>query len=90
MLCEHSRNPKTVLLGCTDQHIVAVSQANHVAVLSANPFANEAHDEWSQDGKRLDVSLRWLEVPIAKTELPLEVRKEASKNRGPFNVMALG
>ena len=77
-------------MGCTDQHIVAVSQANHVAVLSANPFANEAHDEWSQDGKRLDVSLRWLEVPIAKTELPLEVRKEASKNRGPFNVMALG
>lgn len=76
--------PGDVIVHYTDQHIVAVSQANNVAVPSANPFANEAHDEWSQDGKRIDVSLRWLEVPIAKTELPLEVRKEASKSRGPF------
>src|SRR5699024_9556049 len=36
------------------------------------------------EGKRIDVSLRWLEVPIAKTDIPLEVRKEAFWNKGPF------
>lgn len=76
--------PGDVIVHYTDQHIVAVSEANNVAVPSANPFVDELQDEWSEEGKRIDVTLRWLEIPIAKTDLPLDVRKEASKNRGPF------
>lgn len=76
--------PGDVIVHYTDQHIVAVSEANNVAIPSANPFAQEGQDRWSPDGKRIDVSLQWLEFPIAKTDLPLEVRKEASKHRGPF------
>ncbi|HEY4577576.1 MAG TPA: hypothetical protein VIG67_06950 [Yaniella sp.] len=78
--------PGDIIVHYADQHIVAVSEANNVAIPSANPFAQEGDDGWSQEGKRVDVSLRWLEVPIAKTDLPLDVRKEASKNRGPFQI----
>lgn len=76
--------PGDVIVHYTGQHIVAVSAANNVAIPSANPFADELQDEWNEEGKRIYVSLRWLEVPIAKTDIPLDVRKEASKNRGPF------
>lgn len=76
--------PGDVIVHYTDQHIVAVSEANNVAVPSANPFAGDFQDEWGQEGKRIDVSLQWLEFPIAKTDISLDVRKEASKNRGPF------
>jgi len=76
--------PGDIILHYTDQYIVAVSEANNVAIPSANPFVDNVQDGWGQEGKRIDVSLRWLEVPIAKTDIPLEVRKEAFWNKGPF------
>src|SRR5699024_2503716 len=76
--------PGDIILHYTDQYIVPVSEANIVAIPSANPFVDNVQDGWSQEGKRIDVSLRWLEVPIAKTNIPVEVRKEAFWNKGPF------
>jgi len=78
--------PGDIILHYTDQYIVAVSEANNVAIPSANPFVDEVEDEWGQEGKRIDVSLQRLEVPIAKTDIPLEARKEAYKNKGPFHL----
>src|SRR5699024_7001159 len=76
--------PGDIIVHDTDQHIVAVSEANNGAVPSANPFADELQDEWTEEGKRIDVSLRWLEAPIAKTDIALDARKEAATNMGPF------
>lgn len=77
--------PGDRILHYTGQHLVAVSEAINVAIPAANPFVDDTKEEWGEEGKRIDVSLRWLEVPIAKTDIPLEVRKEAYKNKGPFH-----
>src|SRR5699024_7438599 len=69
--------PGDIILHYTDQYIVAVSAANNVAIPLANTFGSNYQDGSVHKGKCIDLSLRWLEVAITKTEIPLEVRKEA-------------
>lgn len=65
------------------QQIVALSRVLTPASPAANPFADD-DNTWQLDGKQLNVDLTRLEVPINKSDIPLEVRKAASGPYQPF------
>lgn len=69
------------ILHFSDQHIVAISSALTGPSRAQNPYQN---DIWGRDGKQVMVDITWLEIPISKTEISLEVRQRAFYNKGPF------
>lgn len=74
--------PGDIILHYSNQHIVAISTALTSATLAKNPFKGD--DTWGQDGKQIAVDIHWLEVPIAKTDIPIEARIQGSADGGPF------
>lgn len=79
--------PGDIILHYSDQHIVAISTALTSASKAQNPYHDD--DTWVQDGKQITVDITWLEIPIAKDEIALDVRQRASRNQGPFQKSGL-
>ena len=77
-----SVEPGDTILHYSEQRIVAISTALTSAVASRNPFHDD--DAWMQEGKQINVDIDRLENPIAKDEIPLRIRQNASQDHGPF------
>ena len=73
-----------VVIHYSNQRIVALSTVQRCATPTAEPYDHASNSDWVTNGKQVKVSLTRLERPIRKDEIPLEIRREASKNRGPF------
>lgn len=71
-----------IIIHYSQQYIVAISTALTSAIPAKNPYADD--ETWIKDGKQITVDIHWLEVPIAKGEIPLTVRQAAYENQGPF------
>lgn len=74
--------PGDIILHYSNQHIVAISSVLTSATLAENPFKGDG--TWDKDGKQIAVDIHWLEVPIAKTDIPIEARIQGSIDGGPF------
>lgn len=64
------------------QQIVALSRVLTKATPARNPFPGD--ETWGDEGKQINVELTRLEVPINKTDIPIEVRKASSGKYQPF------
>lgn len=58
------------------QKIMAISHALAPTVPSRNPFVDDQN--WEEEGKQIHVVLASLEVPIPKTDIPIEAHQAAS------------
>ncbi|MDO4928451.1 MAG: hypothetical protein Q3976_05240 [Corynebacterium sp.] len=67
-----------------DQEIVAISKANSKAHPAKNPFSNSNSGGYIPRGKQIGVDLKHLNEPIAKANIPLNVRQAASGTYEPF------
>ena len=54
------------------------------ATPAVNPYEVAVGGQWGRAGKRIEVDVRRLEVPVPKEDIPLEARRDASGNQGPF------
>lgn len=75
--------PGDIILHYSHQCIVAISTALTEARPAPNPYPSESNP-WVTSGKRIEVEIHDLEVPIGKSEIPLDARKQAYENHGPF------
>lgn len=73
-----------VVIHYSDQKIVALSTVLTSATSALRPYDSTPGLDWVEEGKQIVVSLTRLEAPIRKDEIPLDIRREASKNHGPF------
>ena len=73
-----------VVIHYSDQKIVALSTVLISATPALRPYDSTPGSDWVEEGKQIVVSLTRLEAPIWKDEIPLDIRREASKNHGPF------
>lgn len=76
--------PGDAVIHYTAQEIVALSTILAGAVPAVNPYEVAVGGQWPSMGKRIEVDMSRLEVPIPKEDIPIKVRKASHVNKGPF------
>lgn len=69
----------------TGQYVVGVSSAAGPGRPTPKPYVDRPDKDWAEEGLQIPVDYHPLEAPVAKRDIPLEVRLRATTPAGPFS-----
>lgn len=69
----------------TAQHVVGISAATGRGRPTSKPYVDRSDEDWVEDGLQIPLEYLPLDDPVAKKDLPLDVRLRAKAPAGPFD-----
>lgn len=87
---QHWKNMELVEAGdtifhYTAQHVVGVSTATGRGRPTPKPYVDRSDEDWVEEGLQIPLEYHPIDEPIAKNDIPLDVRLRALTPSGPFN-----
>ena len=69
----------------TAQHVVGVSTATGRGRPTPKPYVDRSDEDWVEEGLQIPLEYQPLDAPVAKRDIPLDVRLRARTPAGPFD-----